>query len=371
MTEVAKPDTLPPAKTRVEWVDYAKGLSILFVVVYHVWNGIMMRSAQIPSPEAWYDPINRGFEMMRMPLFFFVSGLFVGRSAQKEAGRFVVDKLGAIVWPYVIWSIIHVLVTLALAKVSGGKSEFSLSQLPYYLAIDPVAQFWFLYVLFLSLMLYLLLAKLRTPTWAILGVGLGLMLLKLNVDLSRVGFEASGHKISLARWGPFYQVMNFFIYMALGAVLAPVLLKKLNKQQTLLLLGGLIAAVAIIVVSIAVGDPKLVRRDAAVELIRGFRVPLGIVFALISVAGALCAAELMERARSFAFVRSMGRFSLYIFVMHVIFAAGVRTILLKAGVNSFAIHMIVGLVVGIGVPILVAVVVKRLKLTWLFTLRPG
>lgn len=370
MTEVAKPDTLPLAKPRVEWVDYAKGLSILFVVVYHVWNGIMSRADQIPSPEAWYDPINRGFEMMRMPLFFFVSGLFVGRSAQKEAGRFVVDKLGAILWPYWIWSTIHVLVTIGLARLSGGKTDLTLSQLPYYVLVDPVAQFWFLYVLFLSLMLYLLLAKLRTPTWLILLVGLGLMLVKLNVNLSGIGFETERYHISLAHWGPLYQVMSFFIYMAMGAVLAPVLLKKLNKQRTLLLLAGTIASAAIVVTAIAVGDRALVRRDADLVL-GGVHVPLGIVFALTSVAGALCAAELMERAKGFAFIRSMGRFSLYIFVLHVIFAAAVRTVLLKAGVQSFAIHMVTGLAVGIGVPIAVAMIVKRAKLTWLFTLRPG
>jgi fucose 4-O-acetylase-like acetyltransferase len=211
---------------------------------------------------------------------------------------------------------------------------------------------------------------LRVPAWGAVAVGVGLLLVKLNVDLRSVGFEAGRYDISLAHWGPLYQLMNFFIYMALGAALAPVLLKRLNKQKTLLLLCGLIVATAIIVAAIAFGDAKLIRRDAAVR-IASLQLPVGIGFALISVAGALCAAELMERAKGFAFIRNMGRYSLYIFVMHVIFAAGVRTILLKAGVNSFAVHMIVGLAVGIGVPIGVAMLVKRLRMTWLFTLRPA
>lgn len=54
----------PALSGRVAWVDFAKGLSILLVVMYHVWNGIMSRGTQIPSPRAWYDAINRGFELL-------------------------------------------------------------------------------------------------------------------------------------------------------------------------------------------------------------------------------------------------------------------------------------------------------------------
>ncbi len=370
MTQPIIVDPPRAAKPRVVWVDYAKGLSILFVVVYHVWNGIMTRSHQIATPVEWYEPINRAFEMMRMPLFFFVSGLFIGKSVQKPAGTFISDKIGAIAWPYLIWSCVHVGVTMLLAKVAKTTSEFDFAGLGYHLAIDPVAQFWFLYVLFMSLMLYFAMSKLRLPVWGILLAGIGLLLVKLNVNLSPVGFETSRYTISLAKWGPFYQLMNFFIYMALGAVLAPVLLKKLDRQSGWLM--TFIAVVAIVSITLAVwkGSPSLVSRDA-VRHAGSLRLPVGIIFALISVAGALCAAVLMSRARGFGFVRTMGQFSLYIFVMHVIFAAGTRTLLLKVGVSDFTTHLTLGLMVGILVPIGVAILVKRAGATWLFTLRPG
>ncbi len=367
--------SLPPAKPRVLWVDYAKGLSIFFVVVYHVWNGIMTRSAHIPSPEQIYDPINRAFEMMRMPLFFFVSGLFIGRSVQKPAGQFVTDKLGAVVWPYLIWSCVHIGLTILLARLTGDTPETTLRELPYALAFSPVAQFWFLYVLFLAMMLYLVLVKLRFATWAILLVGVGLLLVKLNIDLRPMTIATDRHHVGLAYWGPLFQLMNFFIYMTLGAMLAPVLLKRLDSVPARWLSAVAIGATAILTLAILLINREWVMRDASAILL-DIRWPVGIGYALLSVAGALAIATLMSRTvgfgwTSFGWVRFMGQYSLYIFVMHVLFAAGIRTLLLKIGVDGFVIHMIAGLSIGIIVPVLIAKVCKRFGTTWAFTLRPG
>jgi uncharacterized membrane protein YcfT len=362
--------TLPPAKPRVLWVDYAKGLSIFFVVVYHVWNGIMTRSAHIPSPEQIYDPINRAFEMMRMPLFFFVSGLFIGRSVQKPAGQFVTDKLGAVVWPYLIWSCVHIGLTILLARLTGDTPETTLRDLPYALAFSPVAQFWFLYVLFLAMMMYLVLVKLRFATWAILLVGVGLLLVKLNIDLRPMSIAIDRHHVGLAYWGPLFQLMNFFIYMTLGAMLAPVLLKRLDSVPARWLSTIAIGATAILTLAILLIDREWVMRDASAVLL-GIRWPVGIGYALLSVAGALAIATLMSRTNAFGWVRFMGQYSLYIFVMHVLLAAGMRTILLKMGVDDFVIHMVAGLSVGIIVPVLIGKLCRRFGTTWAFTLRPG
>lgn len=364
----ARTETVSADRSRVDWVDFVKGLSILLVVLYHVWNGIMTRPDRISSPSEWYDPINRAFELVRMPLFFFVSGLFVARSVQKGSWRFIQDKLGGIVWPYLIWSCIHVFITVGLSRFGGQKSDLMIRHLPYYLAVDPVAQFWFLYVLFMSLMLYLVLDRLGTNRWVLLVIGVGLLLAKLNVDFKPVGVSFGGYEISLAGWGPFYQLMNFFIYMALGVAAGPWLLGHWARVSNIVLMLLVLVSVIEIVGFIKMGDPHLVRRDAAIQWY-GFRFPIGIGLAMLSVTGALSSAELMNRAKVFGFVRQMGKFSLYIFVMHVICAAGVRTLLLKMGVKDFAAHLSFGLLAGILIPIGVAIVTRKTGLTYLFTWR--
>ncbi|GIW76405.1 MAG: hypothetical protein KatS3mg104_1468 [Phycisphaerae bacterium] len=77
----------------------------------------------------------------------------------------------------------------------------------------------------------------------------------------------------------------------------------------------------------------------------------------------------MNRAKIFGLVRQMGKYSLYIFVMHVICSAGVRTILLRMGVKDFALHLGLGLLTGVLIPVGLAVVVRKIGWTWLFTLR--
>lgn len=361
-------ETIPTNRGRVEWVDFAKGLSILLVVLYHVWNGIMTRSDQIVSPVQWYDPINRAFELVRMPLFFLVSGLFVARSVQKGSWRFINDKIGGIVWPYIIWSSIHVIMTIGLSRIAGQKSQLMISHIPYYLAVDPVAQFWFLYVLYMSLMFYLVLDRLGANRWVILIVGVCLLLIKLNIDFKTFGVHIGGYEINLAYWGPFYQFMNFFIYMAIGVMMGPWLLSNLGKTSVVVLVLMVLMSMTAVVVSIEVGNPNLVRRDSAIQW-GGWWFPVGIGLAILSVTGALSAAELMNRATIFGLVRQMGKYSLYIFVMHVICSAGVRTVLLKMGVKDFTVHLGLGLLTGVLIPVGLAVVVRKIGWTWLFTLR--
>ncbi|HEY0010235.1 MAG TPA: acyltransferase, partial [Tepidisphaeraceae bacterium] len=345
------PDPTPPSsidKPRVIWVDYAKGLSILLVVLYHVLNGLAKRRADVPVPAAWDELINPMLEMVRMPLFFFVSGLFVARSAQKDARTYITDKLGAITWPYLIWSIIQAVLLIVLAKVSRGKPDVTLAELPYALAFAPVFQFWFLYVLFMALMLYFALVKLRFRPWMILTVAVGLLLIKLNVDLRPLGFETDRYRIGLAYWGPLLQLFNFFIYMALGSVLGGFLLKRTDRLPIGLLAGVAVVGTALVVWAVAGLN---LRRDSTADL--GLLVPLGLFFALASVAAGLAVATLLSRSGVTGFVRTAGQFSLYIFVLHVIFAAGVRTVLLKAGVKDLTIHIVAGTIAGVLLPILV------------------
>ena len=45
-----------------------------------------------------------------MPLFFFLSGLFLFRSGAKSLSAFTSEKLGTIVYPYFIWSVINIMI---------------------------------------------------------------------------------------------------------------------------------------------------------------------------------------------------------------------------------------------------------------------
>jgi fucose 4-O-acetylase-like acetyltransferase len=68
----------PLMRERLHWVDYAKGIGIFLVVVGHVLRGLI--NSSILQPSALLLFVDRWIYGFHMPLFFFISGLFVKRS---------------------------------------------------------------------------------------------------------------------------------------------------------------------------------------------------------------------------------------------------------------------------------------------------
>ena len=68
---------------------------------------------------------------------------------------------------------------------------------------------------------------------------------------------------------------------------------------------------------------------------------------------------------------SIGRRSLEIFLAHIIVASGTRSILVQIGVTDLAIHLAVGVILGVVVPMAVVPVVERLGWYWVFGRPPS
>lgn len=408
----AQSDTPKPAsKARITWVDAAKGVSIIFVVVYHLFLGLDKRVTGVPA--FWDDVLNPVLTLVRMPLFFFVSGMFIARSVKKETWKFVADKLAVVVYPYLLWQTIQ----FAIAKASGAKEIVGVSGDPTWSKLPmllvgypkPYGQFWFLYVLFMSMMAYLVMSKLRFPTWLIAIVGVlffyeghrlfetldaagaaaaydtrtylavGALVaivgpsaviatygrtarpaLALFAGCVAVGalFIVSGHfalrTIQFTEWGPAYQFRTYFIYMALGAIAAPFILPNAHRLWSVVL--GLIAIACGAAVSYCVLHEGLKREGN-----------WGPFIALAGVASLLAIVVLMDRFKLAGPFRWIGKHSLPIFVAHVVAAAVIRTVLLKAGVTTFWPHLTAGLLIGIGGPMVLAFVVDYFRIPFVFT----
>jgi uncharacterized membrane protein YcfT len=277
-----------------------------------------------------------------------VSGMFIARSVKKDAWTFVSDKLAVVVYPYLLWQTLQ----FALAMASGAKEIVGVSGDPTWSKLPmlllgypkPYGQFWFLYVLFMAMMAYLVMSKLRFPTWLIALVG--------------VAFFYDGHQLlemlRLTEWGPAYQLRTYFIYMALGAIAAPVILPNAHRLHSAVLVLMTVAGGA--VVSWCVLHEHLTREGR-----------WGPVIALSGVAGLLSLVVLLDRIHVAAVFRWIGSQSLPIFVAHVIAAAVMRTVLLKANVTTFWPHLTAGLLAGIGGPMLLAWGVRKLRVPFVFT----
>ena len=127
-------------------MDTVKGLGILSVVVGHESRGLAS------SHLLEWTPAIRLADMwiysFHMPLFFFLSGLFLLQSATKFSLRdFVSDKIRTLAYPYFVWSIITVVLEQHIGQIPNHPRNLSdLLIIPY----EPIEQFWFLYALFSS-----------------------------------------------------------------------------------------------------------------------------------------------------------------------------------------------------------------------------
>ena len=113
-------------KQRKQWLDIAKGITIILMVIGH---------SSIP------DYLSNFIFAFHMPLFFISSGL-VTNWGKYNIKHFVVHKLHTLIFPFVIYSSI----VLVLLKISGG---VDVSQI-LYKGWEGYA-LWFIPVLFLSL----------------------------------------------------------------------------------------------------------------------------------------------------------------------------------------------------------------------------
>ena len=91
---------MQPQKTRIEWLDIAKGLSIILVVVYHT---LLYLNLQDMAPGI-YTKISGIMTPIRMPLFFSVSGLLAASAMRATWPDFLRRKIWTFVWLFGIWS---------------------------------------------------------------------------------------------------------------------------------------------------------------------------------------------------------------------------------------------------------------------------
>src|SRR5450631_3856954 len=87
-------------RSRLAWVDYLKGIAILLVVYRHVLIGIQLSGITIPTILV---NANMVFYSFRMPLFFILSGIFIGGSlARRSLKQLIGIKFENLLYPYLI-----------------------------------------------------------------------------------------------------------------------------------------------------------------------------------------------------------------------------------------------------------------------------
>src|ERR1700709_230947 len=141
MNTVMTPTATRAGAPRIDWVDYAKGICIVMVVMMHSVLGVEMAAGQT----GFMHLVVTFAKPFRMPDFFLISGLFLSRIIDRDWRTYLDRKVVHFAYFYVLWVTIQFAVK---APVFGAAHGWGYVAAQYALAfIEPFGTLWFIYLL--------------------------------------------------------------------------------------------------------------------------------------------------------------------------------------------------------------------------------
>src|ERR1700712_4851424 len=131
--------TTPFVAGRVDWVDYAKGICIVMVVMMHSVLGVEAASGQT----GFMHVLVMFAKPFRMADFFLISGLFLSVVIHRDWRTYFDRKVVHFAYFYVLWVTIQFGFKAPVLAAESGLSQVALSYLESF--IEPFGTLWFIY----------------------------------------------------------------------------------------------------------------------------------------------------------------------------------------------------------------------------------
>lgn len=127
--------------SRVDWVDYAKGICIIAVVTFYS-SGYV---EEILQARGWMHHLVDFAQPFRMPDFFMLSGLFMARVLGRPLRSYLNTRVMHFFYFYALWATIKFVLVDLRGQLDLGAYQILLNYL--YLYIQPESHLWFIYIL--------------------------------------------------------------------------------------------------------------------------------------------------------------------------------------------------------------------------------
>ena len=149
--------TSPSAAKRVDWVDYAKGICIILVVMMHSVLGTELAAGQT----GFMHGVVAFAKPFRMPDFFLLSGLFLAVVINRDWRTYLDRKVVHFAYFYVLWVTIQF--AFKAQNLADGQGIGHLLQVYAMAYIEPFGTLWFIYLLPIFFVVTRLSRALPTP----------------------------------------------------------------------------------------------------------------------------------------------------------------------------------------------------------------
>jgi uncharacterized membrane protein YcfT len=127
--------------TRIDWVDYAKGICIVMVVMMHSVLGVEAAAGQTGFMHA----LVAFAKPFRMPDFFLISGLFLSVVIDRDWRTYLDRKVVHFAYFYVLWVTIQFGFKAPSFAAESGWTHVGMLYLESF--IEPFGTLWFIYLL--------------------------------------------------------------------------------------------------------------------------------------------------------------------------------------------------------------------------------
>lgn len=326
---------------RVDWVDIAKGIAIILVVLNH--STLILSQNDLADP--LWAKINSNFRSFRMPLFFFASGVFAASAMRRPWKQFWNSKLAIFCWTYAIWIIIrfgYFLVVPMEARPQENNVEKLLLA-----PVWPTTGLWFLFALFGFFLITKFLNPFLRPGIQLV-IGAALSILSFAPAVITVG--------NLAYDG----MLRYYLYFLIGVHLRKLFFNLAVKPRpimTILSIGAFWGFLILI-------------RGTDLGNLPGSRTALS----LIAIVAGVLLAKLFSCTPLHRPLAYLGKNTLPIYVAHVILIAAMTSaMLVMVPAPSRALTIIlpaVFVVLGLVIPLIIVRLVSRSPLRYLYEVPP-
>jgi uncharacterized membrane protein YcfT len=284
-----------PAANRLDWVDYAKGICIIMVVMMHSTLGVEAASGR----EGFMHAIVEFAKPFRMPDFFLISGLFLARVIDRDWRTYIDRKLVHFAYFYVLWVTIQFAAKAPVFAIEHGWVHV----LGMYLLsfIEPFGTLWFIYLL----PIFFLVTKLtqRVPAAAIWIAGAALEMAQIHTG-----------------WTVIDEFASRFVYFYSGYLLASYVFTFARDVQ---------ARAGLALAGLAMW--ALVNGAATFAGVASWPV-MSLAFGFAGCAAIIAVSALLAKMRWLDAIRYCGEHSLVVYLAFFLPMAASRILLLKTGI---------------------------------------
>ena len=321
-------------ENRIAWVDTAKGICILLVVMMHSTLGVEKYSGM----ESWLHGFIEWARPFRMPDFFLISGLFLARRIDRPWRSYLDSKVVHFAYFYVLW------MTLQFALKSGDvMGEGLVPMIAAYLEgfVNPTSTLWFIYLL----AVFFVAAKLlRSVPWQVVFMSAAALEM-LPIETGYVVVDEFAAR---------------FVYFYAGFLFA----------DRVFALADRLAARPSAEIGIALAAWGVVNALAVASGV-AFMPGLGLGFGFAGATAVIAVSVLLSRSPIGAPLRHCGSRSIVIYLAFFLFMAGSRTVLMKLDViGDAALLSLAVTAAGVIGPLVLFAMVRGGPLAFLFA-RPA